>query len=178
MPVVPVPPTIEVGVSDTTELNLLRDCLRFCLSPPIAELRQTVLQTLTTATATAITFTTEDVDTDVDGVGGHDNVTNNTRFTARYAGWYLVSGGVVYAVNATGPRYAWWRVNGTDVNGSTGVMNAFASNFISVQARTKLLYLNINDYVELIGYHEAGSNLDTAVSARNQSTMSVGFVSL
>lgn len=177
MPVAPVPPTFEVGVSDTTALNLLRDCQRFLLNPPIAELRQTTLQTFTTSVSAAVTFTTEDIDTDIDGIGGHDNVTNPSRYTARYAGWYLISGAVEFVANATGDRFAWLAVNGTDVNGSVGFQAGDATGSAAVQARIKKVYLNIGDYVEVIGFQSSGGNLNTVVGARDQSSMSVQWVS-
>jgi hypothetical protein len=163
---VPTPPTFENGVSDTTELNLVRDSIRFLLEPPRAQLRQTTLQTLTTAVAAAIQFQTEDFDSDVDGVGGHDNAVNNSRYIARYPGRYLFSGGGVgFAANATGRRATWWKVNGADVSGSAVVGTATATLECAVAARGISVYLNVGDYVELVGYQESGGNLNTTVAA-------------
>lgn len=176
MPAVPVPPTFEVGVSDTTELNLLRDCLSFLLNPPRAELRQTSSQTFTTSVAAATQFNAEDLDTDVDGVGGHDNAVNNTRYTARYPGWYLISGACEHNANATGDRFAWLMVNGADVNASVGFIAGDATAATPTPARTKKVFLNVGDYVELVGFQSSGANLGTSVAGRDQSSMSVQWV--
>lgn len=177
MPAVAVPPIFETGVSDTTELNLLSAAVQFLLSPPRAELRQTSSQTFTTAVAAATQFNAEDIDDDVDHIGGHDNAVNNTRYTARYAGWYLISGAAEFALNATGDRFVWLTVNGGDVNGSVGFLPADATALIPVPVRTKTVYLNAGDYVELIAMQSSGGNLGTSVTTRDQSSMSVQWVS-
>jgi hypothetical protein len=175
--VVPEPPTFEIGASDTTALNLLRDSIRFLQAPPVAELRQTAAQTFTTGVTTAVQFNAEDVDSDIDAIGGHDNVTNNTRYTARYPGWYVVSGAVVFAANVTGDRFAWFMVNGSDVNGSLGFVAGDATGTASTPARTKHVFLNVGDYVELVGFQNSGGNLLTSGTGREQSSMSVRWVS-
>jgi len=175
--VVPTPPTIEMGVSDTSEFNQFRDAIRFVQAPPIAELREVAAQTFTTAVAAAVQFGAFDVDTDVDTIGGHDIVTNNTRYTARYPGWYQVSGVVAFATNGTGDRFAWLMVNGVDANGSLGFSAGDATAVTETPCHTKHVYLNVGDYVELIGFQNSGGNLNTAVTTREQPSMSVRWVS-
>jgi len=157
--------------------SFFRDPINFLLNRPHAELRQTTTQSFVTGTNTAVQFNAEDVDTDVDGVGGHDNVTNNTRYTARYPGWYLISGVIEFNANATGTRFAWLAVNGTDVNGSVGRGIADAAGSSVTPSRPKLIFLNVGDYVELIGFQTSGGALGTVVSARDQSSMSVLWMS-
>jgi hypothetical protein len=176
---VPDTHTFTDGIATSSEANTyIRDPLNFLLSPPIAELRQDAAQTFTTAVATAVQFGAFDVDTDVDGVGGHDIATNNTRYTARYSGWYQVAGVVSFAVNGTGDRFAWLMVNGADVNGSLGFTAADATAVTEVACHTKHVFLNVGDYVELIGFQSSGGNLNTAVTTREQPSMSVRWVSL
>lgn len=178
MAVVPDTHDFTGGVATSSEANsFIRDPITFLLNPPRAELRQTSAQTFTTSTTTAVQFNAEDVDTDVDGVGGHDNVTLNTRFTAQFAGWYRISGAVEFVANATGDRFAWWMVNGADVNGSVGFQAGDATASATVAARSKLVYLNVGDYLELVGFQSSGGNLNTVASGRDQSTMSVLWVS-
>jgi len=178
MPVVPGTHTVTGTVATTSEMNtFFRDPINYLLVRPHAQLLQIVVQTLTTAVAAAITFTSETVDTDVDGVGGHDNVTNNSRWTARYAGWHLLGGGVAFAANATGRRASWWQVNGTAVNGSSvAVAAAIGGLETVVPARSMQVFLNVGDYVELMGYQESGGNLNTFSSTFNASSMSVLWV--
>lgn len=178
MPAVPTALEFSIGVLSPTDLDTkLGDVLRFLMRRPHAMLRQGVTQTLVTSTATPITFTTEEVDDDVDGVGGHDNAINPSRYTARYAGWYQVGGVVAYAANATGRRACWWRVTGADINASATAIPAAAANATEAVAETRQVFLNVGDYVELIGYHERGANLDTFVSAMEASSMSVLWIS-
>lgn len=178
MPAAPTSHTFVDGVQTTSELNAyIRDPITFWAQKPMAELRQLVAQTLTTAVFGSITFTTEDFDGDwvASSGGGHDNSTNPSRYTALYDGWYVLGGGVSFAINATGQRGCRWAVNGSAVNGSAVVYPATAGNVIVVAARTKRVFLNIGDYVELQGYQTSGGNLDTFVSAEFSCSMSLAM---
>jgi hypothetical protein len=168
------------GIATTSEANTyIRDPIQFLLAPPIAELRQTSAQSLTTSTWTSITFGAEDADTDVDGVGGHDNVTNNSRFTARYAGWYEVAGGVAFAFHATGVRATRLAVNGSVLTGTQVLLQAVTSGslYTAVPVRKKLVYLNVGDYVEVQGFQSSGGALNTEIGSEAQSTMSLSWKS-
>jgi hypothetical protein len=179
VPVVPSSHTFVDGVATSSEQNTyVRDPIAFLLRPPTAELRQIVAQTLTTAVGGAITFTTEDLDSDPDGTGGHDNLTNPSRYTARYPGWYMVSGAVCFVANATGMRHAYLRVNGADVLGSVGSCTPSAADVVAANCRPRKVFLNQADYVELVGYQSSGGNLNTFVTTTPyQSGMSVHWVS-
>lgn len=141
------------------------------LTPIIAQMRQTTLQSVNSSTFTALTFTTEDVDT----AAGHSTSSNTSRYVATVAGWYQVSGAVCFANNATGRRGSAWAVNGTTLNGSEALVQT-ASNIISVPSRTMLVQLGIGDYVELMGWQESGGALNTAVTTTQQSTMTVVLI--
>jgi len=170
---VPTTPDFTSGVSSSTQFNQLSDAIDFLLSPPIAELRQTVAQTLTTGVWASVTFDVEDKDS----VSGHDTVTNNSRYTAVYAGWYQCSGGVGFVVNATGIRGTRWSVNGTALNGSQTSEAPTTVTAAQWTPRTKQIYLNVGDYVELQAFQSSGGNLNTDVTTTNQSHMSVRWVS-
>jgi hypothetical protein len=180
--VVPTSHTFTDGVKSSSEDNTyIRDPIAFLQRPPLAELRQTAAQLIANTTYVAVSFDAEDVDTDVDNIGGHDNVTNNSRYTARYAGWYQVSGVIGYVANATGRRLAAWAVNGTNVNaGQVAINNTGAATDVEVVARKKHLYLNVGDYLQLMAYQESGIALNTASAAAGvvQANMSVRWVSL
>ncbi len=176
MPSVPTAPTISPAVSSTTQLNLFRDAINFALGVPLAQMRQTVAQTLANNTWTAITFTTEDVDTDVDGTGGHSTSSNTSRFTARYPGWYQCSGAVGFAANTTSIRGARWAVNGVTMDPGGVILNTTSTSFAVVPAATLVFYLTIGDYVELQGLQVSGGNLDTSVTSSVQSAMVVKWV--
>lgn len=143
-------------------------------APPIAVLRQTVAQTLTNGTFTALTFTTEDIDT----ANGHSTSTNTSRYTCQVAGKYMLTGGVTFASNGTGARYARWRVNGADVSGGGTSMPGISGDQALLPARTVIVALNVGDYVELWAYQGSGGNLDTYVGVTYaQSTVTVMRVS-
>lgn len=176
MPVVPTAPTIMPAVSSTTQLNAMRDAVNFALGVPLAQMRQTTLQTLANNTWTALTFGAEDVDTDVDNVGGHSTSSNTSRFTARYPGWYQCSGAVGFAANVTGIRGARWAVNGVAMDAGGPTLQTTGSSFAVIPAATEAFYLTVGDYVELFALQVSGGNLDTAVVSTVQSTMVVLWV--
>lgn len=147
------------GSFPTTSAGLLVAAISFLMNPPIAELRQNAVQSIAVSgTWTAINLETEDVDS----VNGHDTATNPSRYTAVYPGWYLVSGGVGYASNATGRRGARFAVNGTVAQGSEALLQApTTAGGMSVPARAKLIFLAVGDYVEIQGMQESGGALNT-----------------
>jgi len=143
-------------------------------APPLAVLRQTVAQSIPHATQTAIQFNAEDLDT----AGGHDNVTNNTRYTAQKAGKYLL-GGAVNTVSATGFRGVVWFKNGSAVPGSQIDSAPVAGSEWPVAARTIIVTLAVSDFVELRLFQDTGGGaLNTGVSSDVQSTMTVAFLSV
>lgn len=151
----------------------IRDAGNFFLATPVFEGRQTVSQNASSSTDTAITFDTEDIDND----GGHSTSSNTSRFTAQTAGRYQVSGGVGWNGNATGRREAIIAVNGTRNNGSeAGVAVGGNANSVYVPSRTKTIFLNVNDYVEIFGWQDSGGTLGTWVTTSGQSSMSVRWI--
>lgn len=139
------------------------------LVPIIAQMRQTVAQSISTSSGTAVTFGAEDVDT----AGGHSTSSNTSRYVAQVAGWYQVSGAVSFASNGTGRRGSWLAVNGSNVNGSEAIVHTSTTNVISVPGRTMLVQLGIGDYVELLAWQDSGGSINTAVSGTQMSTMTV-----
>lgn len=129
-------------------------------SPPLVALRQTVAQSIINASWVAIAFDTEDVDS----YGGHSTVTNTSRYTAQYSGWYAVCGMTSFAPNSTGFRTARIQVNGSALLGTQtyGTHNGSAEAMIITPTRD--VYLTAGDYVEVAGYQSSGGSLNTAVS--------------
>lgn len=166
MATVPTTHTVVDGLATSSEMNsYFRDPIAFLMKPPIFRLRQTVVQSLTSGVWTAVTFTTEDVDTDVDGVGGHDNAVNTSRYTARYAGWYEVSFMANIAASAAGQRGGRVAVNGTAITGSESFIDATAAGGIELPASTALVFLNVGDYVEAQALQSSGGAINTAVGS-------------
>lgn len=163
MPLVPTVPLFgSSGPIPIEKLQELADALTFALRPPIAELKQAVAQNLTNSTWTAATFDAFDVDTDVDGEGGHSTSVNTSRFTARYPGWYRLTGGPAFFVNGTGIRGSRWTKNGSPVDSAATLEAPITADNSLYAARGKLVYLAIGDYIELQLFQSSGGVLSTA----------------
>lgn len=139
--------------------------LTYLLNPPIYYAVQNTSQNISNTTNTAITFDTEIYDT----YAGHNNSTNNTRYTAQVAGYYLMSGCVAYAANANGVRLAKLRLNGTDIKGSAVELYASnSSNLTTVATCTIIQFMNVNDYVEVATWQNSGATIATSVGNSDQ----------
>lgn len=141
-------------------------------NPPIARLRQTTAQTLTSGTWTPITYDAEDVDTDPDGVGGHSTTANTSRYTARYAGWYRVGGAASFAAASSGSRAARLAVNGVLRPGSMVRLPAAAVS-TGLPLRDMLVYLAAGDYLEVQAQQDTGSSLNTTTASDMQSSVDI-----
>jgi hypothetical protein len=153
----------------------VRDAGNFMIGQPIAELRQATLQSIATATFTSISLDASDIDSD----GGHSNITNNTRYTGKTAGWFQFSGGASFATNATGSRGTQWAKNAAGLLAS-GVLGASSGAAFAtwVPARTKFIQLNgTTDFVELQAFQSSGGALNTVVGAGSDPpNMSVAWI--
>lgn len=145
----------------------------FMLGKPIVYLRQTAAQTLTTATNAVLAFDTEDIDRD----NGHSTSTNTSRYTAQTAGWYYIQGSASFAGNITGTRIARFLVNGTALNAGGNITAYTLNTNTNVLPINNFTYLNVGDYVEIQVQQTSGGNLNTVVTAPNQSFMSAIWVS-
>lgn len=143
--------------------------ISFLLARPFFQGRQTVAQSLTTGVYAALTMDAEDVDS----AGGHSTSSNTSRYNAIYAGWGTCSGGVGVAASAAGRRLTKWRVDGTtDLSGGGTNLPATAASVWKGPANTMKVFMNVGQYLELMGGQESGGNLNTAVSGNDQSTFS------
>jgi len=144
----------------------------FMLGKPIAQLTQPVAQSIPNAAYTALTFTSEVIDRD----NGHSTTVNTSRYTAQTAGWYFVSGAAKFAANATGQRIAAWFVNGVQLD-----LNRYQNNgaglSTNADAQSRLVNLNVNDYLELRAYQDSGAALNTQAITNENSYMTVVWVS-
>lgn len=179
MPAVPLTKaTWADGVDPLNSTNLhayLRDPINFIMNKPAAVVRQSAAQSLANSVWVSLTMGVEDLDDDPDGVGGHSTVSNTSRYTARYSGWYWIGGGVSIVANATGNRGCRWAVNGTAVNGGSVLLPPTATGSARVPARGMLLFLNEGDYLELQGTQSSGAALNTSVPGEEQACMSVAW---
>jgi hypothetical protein len=146
-----------------SQLNTnLRDGVNFLINRPVCQARQTVTQNLTTGSAAALLLDTEDVDND----NMHSTTTNTSRLTAVTAGRYQVGGGYC-AGSGSGRREVWYRVNGSDVNGTeSGIFGS--TNNTGPASRAVSVFLNVGDYVELFAYQDSGGTIATIVTGSMQ----------
>lgn len=173
MAVVPVLPAIVAGGPyPTSSLSALIAAVDFLQRRPAAELRQTIVQSIPASTFTAILFDVEDLDKNPDGSENHSTSVNTSRFTAVYAGWLHISGAIGYAASAAGAaRMSAIFVNGTALNGCRITNAPHATHAACVVVRTKSVFLNVGDYVEIAGFQDTGGALNTSVTADTQSSM-------
>lgn len=171
MATVPAPRTWVTGeVVTAAQLNTnISDVLSFLLTPPLLQCRQTSIQSIANSTSpgTGMGFTTEDVD----NTGMHSNVTNTSRAVAVYPGWYQASGAASFAASATNGRGIYGATNGTGVPGTSAFVQASASGFTCVAARSCLVYLNVGDYWEWYAIQNSGGVLNSSVSSSEQPSM-------
>jgi hypothetical protein len=119
-----------------------------------ATLTRTTVQSIADSTATALLFTSE---TD-DSHGGHDLVTNTSRWYAPYSGRYLMTLNVPWANNATGRRGCWWRINGAGTLYSGGSGPSINASVVTPGAKT--IRMTAGDYIEAWGYQTSGGALN------------------
>lgn len=136
---------ISAGAVTTAKLAVVETC----------HVHREAVQTIATATWTALQFDNERFDTNAI----HDNVTNNTRLTAKVAGVYSIWGGVAWAPGASSSRYVQIMKNGAT---TIAIVRAFAVHVAFFETISAIAYLAINDYVELCVYQDTGGNLDVS----------------
>lgn len=99
-----------------------------------------------------------------DNWSGHSNVTNNTRYTIPVAGTYRISGLITWSSNSTGIRVADIQKNGTRVSSVNPYTSANSGTFTSVQIPAVNVVCVVGDYLEMGGYQNSGSSLNTVAS--------------
>lgn len=148
----------------------IRDAGNFFVAEPVFEILQSTGQSLATSSAfIAITFDASVFDPD----GGHSNVTNNSRYTAKTPGWFYLTGAVSFAANATGSRGTQWAKNGSAILQSGALDFAgTAGTTITKVAKSQIVQFNgSTDYVELQGFQSSGGALNTSAVAQDGSVM-------
>ena len=113
-------------------------------------------QSISSSVQTAITFDTELEDTD----GFHSTSSNTPRITipAGKAGFYLITGQVNFASNATGLRNCELRKNGTAFT-TLFIMPAVSGDWTG-SSYSQIQELAVADYIELFAYQTSGGSLN------------------
>jgi hypothetical protein len=166
MTAVPLPRTWVAGeVLTASNFNTyLTGVLSYLEYPPYCEAYETSNQTFgTSGTNFATTFSLEVTD----NTGMHSTVTNTSRFTAVYPGFYLAGGQTSFAANGTGNRASRLAVNG--VVGADGVIltAAAAANAMSVPVSARSYFLNTGDYLEVYSWQTSTASLTSGGATIN-----------
>ena len=147
--------TDEFLISDAGTLK--RIDAQFFQNTPAFQATVDAAQTLSTGTATKMGFNTENFDSD----GKYDHSTNY-RFTPTIAGKYLIHARIGYADEAADDKAQESRIykNGSLVfSANRRTVNTTGRD--ATVACVAIVDLDSDDYVEVYGYHNSGSNADT-----------------
>ncbi len=162
MATVPSPRTWAVGeLLTAAKLNTdLRNGLNFLLAPPLAILTVPSTTSLPNNATTALTWTNEIIDRD----NGHNNATNNTRYTVQTAGYYSLYSTVAYDAGTNNRRLLYLRKNGnTDLQLAVFDQTAATASdypvYCTQEVATKVL-LNVGEYVEVAIFQNHGSAIN------------------
>jgi len=147
--------TDEFLISDAGTLK--RIDAQFFQNTPAFQATVNAAQTLSTGTATKMEFNTENFDSD----GKYDPSTNY-RFTPTIAGKYLIHARIGYADEAVEDKSQETRIfkNGSLLFQANRRTAASTGRDATV-ACVAIVDLDADDYVEVYGYHNSGSNADT-----------------
>jgi hypothetical protein len=125
---------------------------------PAVRVFHSVNQSLTSSVATALAFNSERFDQAGNAANTqHDNVTNNSRLTCRYAGVYQISGTVSFSTNAVGARVLQLRMVGVTVASEEVAAVNGGPTDLSIST---LYAMAVNDYVELFATQTSGGALN------------------
>jgi len=114
---------------------------------------------ITTATLTALTFNSERYDTDA----FHSTVSNTSRLTIPFDGYYRVTGTIAWAANATGSRQARIVLNNTTILALVLYPVSHATE-VSIMQVTADYFFTAGDYAELVVFQNSGGNLNVTAA--------------
>lgn len=135
---------------------------------PIAKVRQTTNQTLTTGIDTVITMTT----VEFDNYSAYN--TGTSTYTVPMAGWYQISVAVAFSTNTTGRRASEVYKNGSSLQQFYCVTTA--STGVTVALSTNIALLAFGDLIVPRGAQDSGGNLTTQVGSGYNSWMAVEWL--
>lgn len=99
---------------------------------------------------------------EIDITNMHESIVNPSRITISEVGYYSISGNCGFQPNNNGFRELNIRLNGTTYLKRARELSISSSVIASVHVET-VKYLNINDYIELVAYHNANTTLDSQI---------------
>ena len=151
-------PRLDRDLADLRSTAMGRMVPRARLDVPVFMGTASTNQSLTSGTLTAINLNVEHLDTH----GGHDNATNNSRWTcpAGWGGIYWITGRVLLNMTVTNQVVQCSiGLNGTNIGYSQS--NTFGDNDFSSVAGPILLSMVPGDYVQVLGAQYSGVSRST-----------------
>lgn len=154
---------------DTTDyataavLNLeVRDALNFLLNKPRVSLRRVAAQSIPNPTSARVPIQWDTEDSDLAGMWSSGA---NTKIFTQYAGRYSASLIVDFAVNSTGSRALYCKVNGT-TEYTTGIQlaNAASDTIIGFNFEIPRLFA-VGEYIEFLAGQSSGGALNIGGAA-------------
>jgi uncharacterized protein (DUF885 family) len=129
--------------------NLLEAGVNDVSYAPCVRVYHNTTQSITSATETSVAFNSERFDQAGNAADTmHDNVTNNSRLTARYAGVYQITAHIDWNTIPTPSTVLRIRKNGTDYLATLQFVAGTALD-ARQQIITTMASLAVNDYVEV-----------------------------
>lgn len=171
MPAIPVIPDFGTGIVPGTALNQLAEALAFAMAPPKCKVVQTAAQSIPTGVTTSIDFSSAEVDPYSMWDAGLPS-----RVTAVYPGYYQLGGGAAFVSNATSYRLCRWAKNGSVVSDGNVLLPPASGVSTRIPARATIVYLDIDDYIELQVLQATGSPLNTGAAAGDATSASVTWI--
>lgn len=136
----------------------------------IAQLQRNAVQSIPPGGVEAIEFDTVLVDT----MGGFDSGSPGV-YTVPFPGWYLLTGGASFVVNATGQRQTEWYINGASSETMIS-MNAVAVLGTRIPMHTHTVELASGDTVEMTVFQNTAGNLNTETTAGARPHFSIRYL--
>lgn len=139
----------------------IENAIRDSQQGPAVRVFHNATQATTSALQLVLAFNSERFDQAFGSAAAqHDNVTNNSRLTALYAGVYMYGGIVTWASNPSNAHID-LRVNGATIIGSSFVV----SDYRSMSIAGVIWSMAVNDYCELAVTQSSGGALNVNSNA-------------
>jgi hypothetical protein len=132
---------------------------------PAVRVTHNALQSINSGTPTALAFNTERIDQAGNAADTmHDNSTNNSRLTCRYAGVYEITAHAVWNAAVSGLTFIQLFLNGATVIAKDGFATGVDYRYMSI---TTVYPLAVNDYVQVIVNQTSGGAVNIANEAND-----------
>src|SRR5262245_55613561 len=143
------------------KLNVVENGIFEVSYAPAVRVFHNANQSITTGTETTLNFNSERFDQAGNAADTmHDNATNNSRLTCKYAGSYDIGVNFNWSASPATNTYVNLRLNGSTVIGTSSVQG----DYRSVQIST-LYSLAVNDYVEVRVFHSNAGAINVVAAA-------------